>query len=134
MGVEPTQELQKNSTETRGPSIALRGTLVLQVNPDGRDNIQIELAAPAGYVIGRSDAKSSFNPDIDMATFNALDKGVSRRHAALVSHNNTLAALDLSSVNGTFLNGTRLLPETPTPVHQGDTLSLGDLLIQISVL
>jgi hypothetical protein len=132
MGIEPSQETQHNTADNQPPVIGLRGTLALQVNADGRDNIQIELAAPAGYVLGRSDAKSSFNPDIDLAAFNALDKGVSRRHAALVSYNNTLSVLDLSSVNGTFVNGTRLAPEVPVPLRPLDSLMLGDLVIHIS--
>jgi pSer/pThr/pTyr-binding forkhead associated (FHA) protein len=40
--------------------------------------------------------------------------------------------LDLSSVNGTFLNGQRLTPEVPYPVRTGDKLRLGNFNIQLS--
>lgn len=66
-------------------------------------------------------------PDVDLAIFNALDKGVSRRHAALVQYEGWLHIVDLSSVNGTFLNGQRLNPETPYPVCLEDKLVLGEL-------
>lgn len=134
MGTEAHQELQNGASEQQRSAIALKGVLVLQLNPDGRDNIRVELAAPPGYVLGRSDAKSSFNPDIDMAAFNAHDKGVSRRHAAFVAHNNALALLDLSSVNGTFVNGLRLAAEVPAALHDGDTITLGELSFKISVI
>jgi pSer/pThr/pTyr-binding forkhead associated (FHA) protein len=66
-------------------------------------------------------------PDVDLNLFEARDKGVSRRHCALVQYQGVLHVVDLGSVNGTFVNGTRLTAETPYPINPGDELRLGTL-------
>jgi pSer/pThr/pTyr-binding forkhead associated (FHA) protein len=92
------------------------------------------LIAPAeeGYILGRSDSNSSYEPDIDLMAQGAQERGVSRRHAALVRHRGLVHVVDLDSVNGTFLNGKRLSPHIPYPLNAGDRLSLANLEITIS--
>ncbi|MBZ0304210.1 MAG: FHA domain-containing protein [Anaerolineae bacterium] len=89
----------------------------------------MQMAAPGveGYVLGRTDAASSYMPDVNLADFRALEHGVSRRHAALVRYRGRVHIVDLSSVNGTFLNGERLQPDKPYPLRPGDILRLGTL-------
>lgn len=94
--------------------------------------IRVALQHSDGAVLGRSDSKSSYLPDIDLAEMQAFEYGVSRRHAALVRYQNGLHVLDLGSVNGTFLNGRRLLQETPYPLNSGDKLILGELLLTVA--
>jgi pSer/pThr/pTyr-binding forkhead associated (FHA) protein len=118
-GVTPSPENQ--------PSIAANGKLSIQVDANYTNLIELDLSGTEGHVIGRSDSKSSYLPDIDLAAFEALNKGVSRRHAAIVRDQSQLCVIDLSSVNGTFLNGERLNPETPYPLHIQDKLVLGEL-------
>ncbi len=120
--------------DTTTGGIPLTGRLFVQLSQEVRNGLQIDLSGRDGYILGRSDAKSVYLPDIDLAAFDALDRGVSRRHAALVGYQDRLHILDLSSVNGTFLNGQRLTPETPYPLNSGDQLILGELnltLIQL---
>lgn len=95
---------------------------------EAQDTIQ-EIAAPGitGYILGRSDPRSSYQPDIDLAEYKALELGVSRRHAALVNHQDSVFVLDLDSVNGTYLNGERLQADRPYPLHKNDELRLGSL-------
>jgi pSer/pThr/pTyr-binding forkhead associated (FHA) protein len=112
--------------------IPAAGQLWLQVSESGQDGLQVDLSGTEGFVLGRSDSKSSYIPDIDLAAFRALDKGVSRRHAAFVRFQGRLHVVDLSSVNGTFLNGSRLTPEVPYPVNSGDRLVLGELTLLLS--
>lgn len=90
--------------------------------------------APAeeGYILGRSDSNSSYEPDIDLMVHGAQERGVSRRHAALVRHRGLVHVVDLDSVNGTFLNSKRLSPHIPYPLNPGDRLSLANLEITIS--
>ncbi len=85
------------------------------------------LAAPGveGYVLGRTDAGSPYVPDIDLAEYQALEHGVSRRHAVLVRFQEYICLVDLHSVNGTFVNGKRLQPEKPCRLSAADTLQLG---------
>lgn len=110
----------------------MSGKLLIQSSQDSASAIQVDLWGTEGFILGRSDNKSSYLPDIDLAAFNALDKGVSRRHAALVSYQDRLHILDLSSVNGTFLNGNRLTPEIPYVLNSGDQLVLGQLTLNVS--
>jgi hypothetical protein len=95
---------------------------------EAQETIQ-EIADPGitGYVLGRSDPRSSYKPDVDLADFKALELGVSRRHAALVNHQDAVFVLDLDSVNGTYLNGERLKSDRPYPLHENDELRLGSL-------
>ncbi len=108
-------------------------SLTLQVSDNSVQSVKVSLATTDGFVLGRSDSRSSFIPDIDLAEFKALDKGVSRRHAVFVRYQDKIHILDLSSINGTFLNGKRLKPDTPYLVNSGDELGLGDLVLLLSL-
>lgn len=92
-------------------------------------SLEIDLSGHEGYVIGRSDSKSSYLPDIDLGSYQGLEKGVSRRHAALVRYAGRLHIVDLNSVNGSFINGERLVSDVPYPVNRGDEIVLGNLSI-----
>ena len=83
--------------------------------------------------MGRSDETVHFTPDIDFAAYASREKGVSRRHAALVSFHGTPHVIDLSSVNGTYLNDKRLPPDQPFPLGQVNRLRLGTLDIIITI-
>ncbi len=127
--------LSYNMTEQPNPSsIPMKGTLVIQVANASTQSVKVELNASEGYVLGRSDARSTYVPDIDFAPFKALEKGVSRRHAAFVRYQGRLHIVDLSSVNGTFLNGKKLKPEVPYMISNGDQIGLGDLALKLSLL
>lgn len=115
-------------------SIPAKGALCIEVNNDKHNTLEVDISTAEGYIIGRSDSKSSYIPDINLAAFQALEKGVSRRHAALVQYQGWLHVLDLSSVNGTFLNGERLASEIPYPLSTGDTILLGNLNLLITYL
>ena len=52
---------------------------------------------------------------------------VSRRHARVSVEGDRALLEDLESRNGTFLNGRRV--ESPTPLHDGDVLGLGNLAL-----
>jgi len=108
------------------------GRLEIRLSGNGKTVAQIEPPGVEGYILGRSDTSSTYLPDIDLADFDARDKGVSRRHAVLVNYRGLVHVVDLSSVNGTFLNGERLLPDVPYPLNSGDQLSLANLSLVVS--
>jgi len=132
MAGNQTPSQQNTHPQPTLPALPAVGKIFLQINEAATEGLQIDLSGTEGFVLGRSDSKSSYLPDIDLAVFRALDKGVSRRHAAFVRYENKLHIVDLSSVNGTFLNGSRLAPEVPYPVHTGDRLVLGELALHLS--
>lgn len=118
--------------------IDAQGTIVLQVvmeNPTESDQqalVRIDAPGVEGTVLGRSDSGSSYQPDVDLAPFDAQRKGISRRHAVLLRHRGVVHVLDLGSMNGTFLNGTRLAADAPQPLCVGDELRLAGLTLFIA--
>lgn len=91
----------------------------------------LKLAAAPRLTMGRSDAGSTTKPNIDFAPYGALDKGVSRSHAAIELSEDTLTIVDTGSANGTFLNGQRLVPDQPRVLRDGDEIRLGKLIAHI---
>jgi len=107
------------------------GTLDIQVADSEIVDFHIDAPDSEGYIIGRSDSDREYLPDIDLAPYGARDQGVSRRHAVLVRFKGQVHIVDLQSVNGTFLNDERLLPEVPYPIQSGDRLRLANLDLAI---
>ncbi len=83
-------------------------------------------------VIGRLDPETQEAPEIDLSRFDAIENGVSRRHAVITRKENTLHLTDLHAANGTFLNGQKLVPEQPRVLRDGDDIRLGRLVIRIA--
>ncbi len=84
--------------------------------------------------IGREDAVSNSFPDIDTTPFGGMDKGVSRRHAAIHHQANDGYILeDLGSVNGTYINRDRLDANEKRNLLPGDTINLGRLGLRFEV-
>jgi type VI secretion system protein len=80
----------------------------------------------ASLTIGRGDENDLVLPD--------PDRLLSKRHCIVEDHNGNVVVVDIST-NGTFLNyGKIALGSTPTPLNDGDILSLGpyELMVEIS--
>lgn len=76
--------------------------------------------------LGRGDENDMVLPD--------PDRQLSKRHCVIENHNGNIVVVDIST-NGTFLNyGKVPLGATPTPLNDGDILSLGpyELLVDIA--
>ncbi len=74
---------------------------------------------------------SEQQPPIDLAAFEGLEHGVSRRHAMLRRFGPDVAIVDLGSTNGTWLNGVKVQPHQPVTLRSGDRLLLARLPLQI---
>jgi len=75
--------------------------------------------------IGRGEANDLVLPD--------PDRIVSKNHCAIEDHNGNVVVIDFSS-NGTFLNyGKVPLGQVPTPLHDGDILSIGGYELVVSI-
>jgi pSer/pThr/pTyr-binding forkhead associated (FHA) protein len=94
----------------------------------------IDVVLDKKVIIGRSDPANQVFPEIDLAPYGGLEKGVSRRHARLSSRRGLIIIEDLASINGTYLNGKRLTPYLPEVVHDGDQIQIGSLPIRVEVL
>ena len=82
-------------------------------------------------LLGRSNARMRFVPDIDLTPYGALDRGVSRTHARIWIENGDLYIEDMESTNGTYINNEPLPPNQPKRVTSGNELMLGRLAIQV---
>lgn len=109
------------------------GKLTLAIDGNDQEYLYVDLPSEEGFIVGRSDESSDFIPDIDLAAMNARQLGVSRRHVALIRHKNAPHILDLHSVNGTFLNGRRLLPDVPYALDENNSIRLGTLQMTINL-
>lgn len=97
-----------------------------------RDASEPIILSPARRtVLGRADTSSTDQPDLDLTPFGALEKGVSRIHAAVERSEDTLTLVDMGSSNGTHLNGQRLGPDQPRVLRDGDEIRLGKLVAHI---
>jgi hypothetical protein len=119
----PVDEEAESQAKPHGPL----KTLILCIEDGGR----IELPFSKEVVIGRLDAARAIFPDVDLSSDQGMEKGVSRRHARLSLREGQAFIEDLNSLNGTFLNSTRLVPELPYPIEDGAQIQLGKLLLTI---
>ncbi len=93
-------------------------------------NALVEVAFDGDLVLGRE--VGDVTPNVNLTPYGAQDLGVSRRHVKLTRESATVMVQDLSSVNGTFLNGQKLLPYQPRVLRNEDELALGRLVVRVS--
>ena len=76
-------------------------------------------------LIGRYDPVTEQRPDVDLTDVD-LKRSVSRRHARILQTAEGYTIVEeVGALNGTFVNGTRLVPGQVHPIQDGDRLSLG---------
>jgi len=75
-------------------------------------------------LIGRFDSVTGMKPEVDL-TGEDQSRNISRRHARLVVKDKKyFVAEEIGTMNGTFLNGKKLLNGVLTPIRDGDELVL----------
>jgi CRP-like cAMP-binding protein len=76
-------------------------------------------------LIGRFDPVTELMPDVDLTQVD-LKRSVSRRHARLVRGGEGFTLTEeVGALNGTFVNGTKLVTGRPHPLQDGDKVSFG---------
>lgn len=130
----PTRELADEANELSVKSgwgtatFQQRNQIIIHI----RDAAEPLTIAPTGeFLIGRRDSASGVEPDLNLTPYNALERGVSRIHAAFRRGDDVLSIVDLDSANGTFLNGQRLAPNQPRLLRDGDEIRLGKLVMHV---
>jgi pSer/pThr/pTyr-binding forkhead associated (FHA) protein len=92
---------------------------------------EITLDEDQSVIVGRVDLGTGFRPGVDLTPYDAQKRGVSREHIRLHLKDQHLYVTDLGSSNGTVLGGTRLTPQQPVMLHNGDELLLGGLAVKV---
>jgi CRP-like cAMP-binding protein len=76
-------------------------------------------------LIGRYDPVTELMPDVDLTQVD-LKRSVSRRHARITRTADGYALVEeVGALNGTFVNGQKLVPGRPQPVEDGDRIACG---------
>jgi pSer/pThr/pTyr-binding forkhead associated (FHA) protein len=83
--------------------------------------------------VGRADPESGFSPELDLTPYDGFEHGVSRRHAAIQWVEGSYVILDQHSVNGTWLDGIRLMAGYAYQIPPGAEIRFGELVVQISI-
>ena len=95
------------------------GVLVLE--SDGR----VFALTGSTAVIGRYDPVTGSRPEIDLTQVD-INRSVSRRHARLQLQNGSFhLAEEAGALNGTMVNGKRLVPGEPQALASGDRIAVG---------
>ncbi|NWF70233.1 MAG: FHA domain-containing protein [Chloroflexi bacterium] len=102
--------------------------LIIQETP-----VRVLLVQGTAMVLGRTDVRTNFYPDLDLTPYGGAECGVSRTHCRLFYKNHMLFVTDLGSSNGTYLNGRKLPPNRPENLAIGDVLALGRLVIEVAL-
>jgi hypothetical protein len=114
-----------------GDAIARQGWRMVWISADA-NHPPMALEVVDEIVIGRSAEDSQ--PDLDLSVYNALELGVSRRHALLRPATDVLLVYDLDSANGTYRNGERVAQNVPQVIGHEDILSFGKLHFKIKII
>ena len=84
------------------------------------------------FILGRKTGKTGNLSEadlIDLGPFNGFELGTSRRHALITQKGQAYEITDLESTNGTWLNGERLVPNSPYELKNGSLLRLGKMML-----
>lgn len=122
--LEPTAQPRPRYEARPTLLIASSISVSLVVEDDGT---HFNLSGKDLILVGRTDAERGIYPDIDLTAHGGELGGVSRRHIQLQVRGNGWVVEDVGSLNGTWLNGQRLMPGAPQPLAAGDHLLLGGI-------
>src|SRR4029079_16208958 len=91
---------------------------------------QFQLNDEGESLIGRMDPNRGIRPEVDLSKYDPAAR-VSRRHAKIIARDTQFFIEDLGSANGTFINGTKKLPQGQLhALVSGDELKLGETMLK----
>ncbi len=122
----PTAASSNGSSRRSGGAVL--SNFSLMVLNSGRT---LECPDLENVIIGRSDAMTGDKPDIDLTPDNAIELGVSRRHACITFRDSHPYLTDLGSTNRTFLNRQQMMRGQPYEIQDGDEVRLGNVILKV---
>ncbi len=106
--------------------------LILQVETPRKRIFQVALKD--SYIVGRMSDEDTSQPDIDLTSADAKSAGVSRLHARISYHDDTLYVEDLRSTNGTRINGVDLVPGKSYRLLASDEIEVGTMRLSARIM
>jgi CRP-like cAMP-binding protein len=88
----------------------------------------------AETTVGRVDPVTGIKPDVDLANLDT-QRSVSRRHSKIVHEDGEFRVVEeIGTMNGTFVNGARIVTGQPVTIKDGDRIRFGlvDLTFRFS--
>lgn len=99
------------------------GSIRLEVEEDSSGTVYEIQGSEA--LVGRYDPVTEMRPEVDLTPVD-LKRSVSRRHARLIQTDEGYAVTEeVGALNGTFVNGTKVVTGKPHPLSDGDKVSFG---------
>lgn len=124
---EPPKGKPKTATPPPLPAPTITNPKLVVVRGQRMD-VQYPLYPGKNY-LGRTDDKPV---DIDLDDQEAPDRiWTSRQHAVVTFDNGKLAIEDLNSLNGTFVNRTRVHPGQIRELHENDVIQVGTVHLKV---
>lgn len=123
-----------SDTPTAAPTATTEAPVASSLRLSGylSDGTLWDIAIPFS-AIGRENGVT-IGRDADMADVPLPEQNVSRLHVRLEMNEHGLAAVDLGSTNGSFINSRPLTPSFGYALVDGDTLTLGTLNLRVDML
>lgn len=116
---------QVRRPDSSAPLVELRpGLLALYVMGEKEPILLEGQTATLGRIVFGEPA-----PTVDLTDHHGRLLGVSRQHAMIHPVDNGYSLEDLDSSNGTWLNDKRVEPHQLVPLHSGDLIRLGQLVL-----
>lgn len=111
------------------PAAKLRGGCVLRHASGGSFALD---PAINEFLVGRPDPGAGVNPEVNLSDVDPT-RSLSRRHAKLVRKGQLFFVREETrTVNGTFVNNTRIGTGVDVPIKPGDTLRFGAVEVEFS--
>ena len=104
------------------PPIDLEGCHAIFISEEGDESFPITTDKA---VMGRFDPVTGLKPEVDLSNAD-INRSVSRQHARLTQEAGIYYLCEEpGALNGTFINGRKLITGKPTRVRDGDAVTLG---------
>lgn len=127
-GLRPAPPIFKPTPPTPNPTPVVpaeepeRTMRITAINAPARCEIEI---TKSGFVLGKKQGAAD-----GLIRFNDL---ISRAHCRIEKNSNSFTVTDMQSANGTFVNKTKLQPNRPHPLRDGDILRLANSDFKVSI-
>lgn len=121
---QPTPTTGSGAMRLPGTTDAVAGLGPQRLVHD-KSGMEFALAKGPETMIGRRDPVTGIDPDIDLTPADT-QRSISRRHAKIYRREGKFfIAEEIGTMNGTFVNGTRLETGVPTEIKYGDEVRCG---------